>query len=159
MNQNRCRHCHTFFLPNPRIKKQRYCNRPECQRARKALWQKQKMLQDPDYQTTHHEAQKTWMEQQPRLLENLSSGTSRLSTKKPPEPAKPGSEKAFGPSCKDGRVKAFFFHKTRQLLPGPRSCKDGLVSSKSIPYSGYFHRSSPSCKEGLDRPGFRFFLS
>ncbi len=65
MNQNRCRHCHTLFLPNPRLKKQRYCNRPECQRARKALWQKQKMLQDPDYQTTHHEAQKTWMEQHP----------------------------------------------------------------------------------------------
>jgi hypothetical protein len=65
MNQNRCRHCHTLFLPNPRIKKQRYCNRPECQRARKALWQKQKMLQDPDYQTTHREAQKTWMEQHP----------------------------------------------------------------------------------------------
>jgi hypothetical protein len=65
MNQNRCRHCHTLFLPNPRIKKQRYCNRPECQRARKALWQKQKMFQDPDYQTTHREAQKTWLEQHP----------------------------------------------------------------------------------------------
>ncbi len=65
MNQNRCRHCHTIFLPNPRIKKQRYCNRPECQRARKALWQKQKMYQDLDYQTTHRESQKTWMEQHP----------------------------------------------------------------------------------------------
>lgn len=65
MNQNRCRHCHTFFLPNPRVKTQRYCQRPECQRARKALWQKQKMHQDTDYQTTHREAQKNWMEQNP----------------------------------------------------------------------------------------------
>ena len=63
MNRNRCRHCHTIFLPNPRVKNQRYCHRPECQRARKALWQKQKMHQDLDYQTTHRESQKNWMEQ------------------------------------------------------------------------------------------------
>lgn len=61
MNQNRCRHCHTIFLPNPRIKNQRYCNRPECQRARKALWQKQKMHQDPDYQDNHLDAQINWL--------------------------------------------------------------------------------------------------
>jgi len=65
MNQKRCRHCHTFFLPNPRVKTQHYCQRPECQRSRKALWQKQKIHQDTDYQATHREAQKNWMEQHP----------------------------------------------------------------------------------------------
>ena len=65
MNQNRCRHCHTIFLPNPRIKNQRYCNRPECQRARKAHWQKQKIRQDPDYQENHHDAQMNWLKRNP----------------------------------------------------------------------------------------------
>ena len=65
MNQKRCRHCHHIFLPNPRIKSQHYCQRPECQRTRKALWQRQKMEQDPDYPVTHREAQKNWREQHP----------------------------------------------------------------------------------------------
>jgi hypothetical protein len=65
MNENRCRHCHTIFLPNPRIKNQQYCNHPECQRARKALWQKQKIRQDPDYQADHHDAQMDWLKRNP----------------------------------------------------------------------------------------------
>ena len=74
MNQNRCRHCHTLFLPNPRVKNQSYCHRPECQRARKALWQKQKMHQDLDYQTTHRESQKNWLEQNPGYWKNYRAG-------------------------------------------------------------------------------------
>jgi hypothetical protein len=65
MNQKRCRHCHTIFFPNPRIKNQRYCNRPECQRGRKTLWQKHKMLQDRDYQANHREAQRNWLKRTP----------------------------------------------------------------------------------------------
>ena len=65
MNQKRCRHCHTIFFPNPRIKNQRYCNRPECQRGRKTLWQRHKMLQDQDYQANHREAQRNWLKRTP----------------------------------------------------------------------------------------------
>jgi len=65
MNQKRCRHCHTIFLPNPRIKNQQYCNRPECQRVRKTLWQKVKMHQDPDYLANHRDAQRNWLKRTP----------------------------------------------------------------------------------------------
>ena len=70
MNEKPCWHCHNIFLPNSRIKNQQYCHRPDCQRARKALWGKQKMHQDPDYQVNHREAQKTWMEQNPGYWKN-----------------------------------------------------------------------------------------
>jgi hypothetical protein len=74
MNQNRCRHCHTIFFPNPRIKNQQYCNRSECQRARKALWQKQKMQRDPDYQENHLEAQKNWLKDNPGYWKAYRAG-------------------------------------------------------------------------------------
>jgi hypothetical protein len=63
MNENHCHHCHRIFLPNPRIKNQRYCHRAECQRARRNQWQRQKMRTDPDYQNNQKEAWKTWSQQ------------------------------------------------------------------------------------------------
>lgn len=63
MNENRCQHCHTIFLPNPRVENQRYCHRAECRRARKTHWQRQKMATDPDYQNNQKDAWKTWSQQ------------------------------------------------------------------------------------------------
>lgn len=40
--------CQRLFVPNPRVKNQRYCNRKNCQRVRKRLWQREKMAGDPD---------------------------------------------------------------------------------------------------------------
>ena len=87
MNEKRCRQCHFLFLPNPRIKNQRYCNRPECQRARKAHWQKQKVHQDPDYQENHHDAQMNWLKRNPGYWKTYRAGhpsyveTNRLKQK------------------------------------------------------------------------------
>jgi len=60
MNRISCAHCGRDFLPNPRVKGQRYCNRPECQRLRKALWQRQKLATDPDYQANQRDCWKSW---------------------------------------------------------------------------------------------------
>jgi hypothetical protein len=57
-----CAHCQQFFVPNPRIKKQRYCSHAACQRARKTLWQKQKLKTDSDYKTNQKDCQKQWCE-------------------------------------------------------------------------------------------------
>jgi hypothetical protein len=57
--------CRRLFLPNPRIKNQRYCRRKECQLLRKGLWQRQKMKSDPDYRYDHKDAQQCWKEQHP----------------------------------------------------------------------------------------------
>jgi len=61
----RCAHCHRLFHPNPRVKNQRYCGRKVCQRARKNLWQRQKLANDPDYQANQRDCQKNWQKQHP----------------------------------------------------------------------------------------------
>ena len=65
MDRRRCRHCHSIFVPDPRVKNHAYCNRPKCQRAKKARWQREKVRRDLDYQADHREAQKTWQQQHP----------------------------------------------------------------------------------------------
>jgi hypothetical protein len=70
MDENRCRHCHNIFLPNTRIKNQQYCNCLECQRDRKAFWQKQKMHQDLDYKANQKDAWENWRTRNPGYWEN-----------------------------------------------------------------------------------------
>jgi len=66
-NMIRCANscCRRHFLPNPRVKDQQYCNRTECQRVRRRLWQKEKMASDPDYQANQRDCQKRWRKQNP----------------------------------------------------------------------------------------------
>jgi hypothetical protein len=47
--EKRCDHCKRKFTPHPAVKKQRYCKSADCQRARKRMWQKEKLKKDPDY--------------------------------------------------------------------------------------------------------------
>jgi hypothetical protein len=50
---------------NPRSKNQLYCGKKECQRARKRLWQKNKMATDPDYKANQRECNRAWREKNP----------------------------------------------------------------------------------------------
>jgi hypothetical protein len=66
MNQKiRCANpnCRRLFLPDPRVKDQRYCNKKACQRFRKRQWQRRKIKSDPDYRDDQHDARQYWMEQ------------------------------------------------------------------------------------------------
>jgi len=58
-----CPYCSTFFIP--RNKSQRFCSKPECQRIRKALWQKQKLKTDPDYKEGQRLANNKWLQNNP----------------------------------------------------------------------------------------------
>jgi hypothetical protein len=55
--------CRKAFLPDPRVKGQRYCSKKECQRLRKRQWQRRKIKDDPDYRDNQRDAQQCWMEQ------------------------------------------------------------------------------------------------
>jgi len=57
--------CRRHFLPNPRVKNQQYCNRKECQRVRKRLWQREKMRSDPDYRANQRDNRKRWQKRNP----------------------------------------------------------------------------------------------
>jgi hypothetical protein len=61
----RCAHCRCLFVPNPRAKTQRFCVNQDCQRARKAQWQREKMATDPDYRANQRDCQHRWQHQHP----------------------------------------------------------------------------------------------
>jgi hypothetical protein len=58
-----CVHCATEFTP--RNRKQSYCNKPVCQRARKAAWQRIKVKTDPDYRNAKKLSQQKWAANNP----------------------------------------------------------------------------------------------
>ena len=70
MRKRRCVHCGCRFVPDPRVKNQRYCGKIECQRARKRLWQRQKLAKDHDYQANKLDCQKAWRSRNPSYWKN-----------------------------------------------------------------------------------------
>ena len=62
MEAIRCAGCGRSFLPNPKVPRQRYCSRAPCQRARRSLWQKEKLATDEDYRRNQADAQRRWRE-------------------------------------------------------------------------------------------------
>ena len=55
-----CTCCGTPFEPRPQVPDQAYCSAPDCQRARKRLWQQAKIQSDPDYRINQRAAQRAW---------------------------------------------------------------------------------------------------
>lgn len=61
-----CKNCEKEKSANPRLKgNQEYCGDPECQRARKAAWQREKMAKDADYRADKKESNKQWRKNRP----------------------------------------------------------------------------------------------
>jgi len=65
MEQIQCCHCGCIFSASPRHKSQRFCLKRECRRARKALWKREKLRQDPDYRLNQKMSNKKWAEANP----------------------------------------------------------------------------------------------
>jgi hypothetical protein len=58
--EKRCLCCKRPIIAHPAVANQRYCGDPECQKARKRKWQKEKLAGDPDYRANQAEAQRQW---------------------------------------------------------------------------------------------------
>jgi hypothetical protein len=65
MEQIQCVHCGDFFDRSPRHKNQTACKKPECQKAKKAAWQRFKMKTDPDYRAGQRHSWKQWARENP----------------------------------------------------------------------------------------------
>ena len=65
----RCQNCGCLFEVCNKVKKHEYCNKKQCQRARKSKWQKQKMKNDEIYRKDQKEAQKIWLDNNPDYWE------------------------------------------------------------------------------------------
>ena len=58
-----CVNCLSFFLPRNSL--QTFCSTPDCQRARKGLWQKKKLIADPDYKGDQQLSKNKWAQNNP----------------------------------------------------------------------------------------------
>ena len=65
MEEVPCCHCGGFFLPSPRHKNQNYCMKPDCRRARKAAWKREKLRIDPDFKLGQQLSNKKWAKANP----------------------------------------------------------------------------------------------
>jgi hypothetical protein len=65
MTHKSCACCGELFEPRPQTPNQTYCSSPACQRARKRLWQREKLRRDPDYRDNQRDAQRAWHKRHP----------------------------------------------------------------------------------------------
>ncbi|MBB5402623.1 hypothetical protein [Paraburkholderia youngii] len=61
----KCMVCGQIFKLRAQCPHQRYCSNRDCQRERKAQWQKLKVKSDPDYRENQRRAQTRWSELHP----------------------------------------------------------------------------------------------
>ena len=66
MGKQRCAGCGERFDARRNVLQQRFCSKPECQRARRARWQREKLAQDADYRANQAEAGRRWRERHPQ---------------------------------------------------------------------------------------------
>lgn len=57
-----CVHCGDEFEPDKRVRDQKYCGKEDCQRTRRAIWRRGKMMTDPDYRDNQKRCQTEWLE-------------------------------------------------------------------------------------------------
>ena len=60
-----CVYCGDLFDPSPRHKNQTACKKPQCQRAKKADWQRHRMKIDPVYNASQEISRKQWARANP----------------------------------------------------------------------------------------------
>lgn len=60
MQIKHCAACGKSFPARAQTPRQRYCSQPDCQRARRSQWQKEKRSNDPDYAENQARAQQDW---------------------------------------------------------------------------------------------------
>ena len=65
MSRKRCAACSGLFTARRNVRDQQYCSKPQCQRERRRLWQREKLKQDLDYRANQAAAQQRWRERNP----------------------------------------------------------------------------------------------
>lgn len=159
-----CIHCGKSFKDNPRVKEQEYCNRDECQRARRSRWQKEKMRNDADYRDNQKRCWKEWVEKHPGYWEKYRA--------KNPDYVKRNRELQYIRDARrrkrwrdnvlakmDSLIKGFYSRRggVFKILPqGSRLlAKMDSLTVKLIPVQGDRELQGgglSACKRGLDRP-------
>jgi hypothetical protein len=70
MEQIPCVYCGDFYDSSPRHKNQTSCKKRECQKAKRAAWQRYKMKHDPVYRANQKSSHQKWLKATPGYWEN-----------------------------------------------------------------------------------------
>ena len=139
MSLSPCAHCGDAFKRRPQNPDQTYCSKPECQRARKRRWQKEKMQSDADYRENQRRAQKQWRERNPdywkqwrsahpEYVERNRANQRTRNQKKANEAVTCLEEDASSFAKMDASMEGVLLPSgTYRLVPA--DCKDGRVNS------------------------------
>jgi hypothetical protein len=65
VDKRRCAACGRLFVLRKQVREQRYCSAPECQKARRRRWQRDKRRSDADYRANETQAQRRWAARHP----------------------------------------------------------------------------------------------
>lgn len=65
MSRRRCVGCGQWYVPDARVKNQRFCPKPECRLQRRREYQKRKIGEDAAYRANQADCQKRWREKNP----------------------------------------------------------------------------------------------
>jgi len=71
-----CAFCGKPFEPRPQVPDQTFCSAPDCRRARKRQWQRDKRQSDLDYQVNQRNAQQKWAQNNPDYWRNYRKARS-----------------------------------------------------------------------------------
>lgn len=75
-----CIHCGDEFEQDPRVKNQEYCSKEKCRLARRRIWQKKKMREDPVYKENQQDCWKEWYERHPSYYKKYRKKNPQYTT-------------------------------------------------------------------------------
>lgn len=160
MDSRSCKHCEELFQPRPQNPKQGYCSKPECQKARKRLWQKEKLKSDPDYRENQHQAQKRWQENNPDYWNRWRERNASYVEHNRQCQRERNAKRRNMPVVVEGENDTSMFAKmdalkenihllsgTYKLVPVDADCKDGRVNNGFICEISHLSDLGGDCKE------------
>lgn len=152
-----CRHCRkTIRDPNPRIKNQTHCRAPACQRARKAQWQRKKLITDADYRKNQMDAKNQWGRRNPDYWEKYRRKNEAYTQRnRSLQKVRDAKRRAVRLAKMDASNEATSLNNNEYFLihvAGDLAKMDALIHRVVIIPASYGPKSA-SCKIGLDGPG------
>jgi hypothetical protein len=82
MREKLCIYCKKEFRPSRYRPDQRVCSEVDCQRRRRTVYHRRKLLKDPWYRDQCRDSQKKWREKNPGYMKHYRAGQQTTRTEK-----------------------------------------------------------------------------
>ena len=142
--QFRCQHCRKICTA--RAANQKYCNKRECQQARKSSWGKEKYACDPDYRANQRVSTQAWLDSQGGSAAYYREYRKRRKEEDDDVPQAPEEERES-----DKREASLFAPELKGLAEGAN--RDAIFENNHFK-SGRYIISPAHSKRGANRDAF-----